>query len=171
LSEYHILSGSTPVVREQMRIEYLADHQDVIPILSAWFYQEWSYLYPERTEDEFRRLISERTNKDKIPLSLVSFEGDELVGTVCLKIHDMDTKPDLSPWLAGLYVKESWRRKGIGSTLVKAIERKALELGIHHLFLYTPESEHFYSHLGWKVRGKEFYHHVPVAIMEKDIIL
>lgn len=150
-----------------MKIEYLADHKDVIPILTRWFYREWSYLYPERTEKDFGRLISERVNKDKIPLTLVAFEGDELVGTVCLKTHDMDTKPDLSPWLAGLYVKESWRKKGVGSILVKAIEQKSVELGINHLFLYTPESANFYSTLGWIVRENTDYHNVPVTIMEK----
>jgi predicted N-acetyltransferase YhbS len=156
-------------VREQMKIQYLADHQDVIPIISDWFYREWSYLYPERTEEDFRRFISERVNKYKVPLTLVAFEGDELVGTVCLKTYDMDTKTDLSPWLAGLYVKESWREKGIGSTLVKAIEQKAIELGISLLYLYTPESEDFYSNLGWSVREKTNYHKFPVTIMEKRL--
>lgn len=154
-----------------MKIAYLADHQDVIPVLSEWFYREWPYLYPERTEHDVTRLISKRTNKDRIPIALVAFEGDELIGTVCLKIHDMDTKPELTPWLAGLYVKESWRRNGVGSSLVKAIERKALEMGISHLFLYTPQSEHFYSGLGWTIRERENYHNVPVTVMEKEIVL
>lgn len=152
-----------------MKIEYLADHEDVIPIISDWFYREWSYLYPERTKDDFRRFISERVNKDKVPLTLVAFEGEELVGTVCLKTHDMDTKTELSPWLAGLYVKESWRKKGVGSALVKAIEQKAIELGINLLFLYTPESENFYYNLGWRVKEKTNYHKVPVTIMEKRL--
>lgn len=154
-----------------MKISYLADHQDVIPILSKWFYREWSYLHPERTEDDFCRLISERINKDKIPMALVAFDQDDLLGTVCLKVNDMDTKPELTPWLAGLYVKESWRRKGVGSTLVDAIERKAFDIGVNHLFLYTPESEHFYSQLGWVVTEREDYHNVPVTVMEKEIVL
>lgn len=154
-----------------MKIAYLANHQNVIPTLSDWFFREWAYLHPDRTEDDVTKLISERTNKDRIPLALVAFEGDELVGTVCLKINDMDTKPELTPWLAGLYVKESWRRKGVGSTLVKAIEEKALDLGVNHLFLYTPASEHFYARLGWCVMGRENYHNIPVTVMEKTIVL
>ena len=152
-----------------MKISYLADHPDVIPILSDWFYREWAYLHPDRTEQDVFRLLSERTNKNSIPVALVAFEGDELIGTVCLKIHDMDTKLELAPWLAGLYVKEAWRRKGVGSDLVKAIEKKALKLGVNHLFLYTPESEQLYSKLGWKVMERESYHEVPVTIMEKQL--
>lgn len=154
-----------------MKIAYLADHHDVIPIISKWFYREWAYLYIKKTEDDVTKLISERTNRDKIPIALVAFEGVELIGTICLKINDMDTKPELSPWLAGLYVKESWRRNGVGSSLVKAIEQKAFEIGTNRLFLYTPESEHFYSELGWDIKEKEIYHNVTVTVMKKEIVL
>lgn len=127
-------------------------------------------MHPEKTEQDVMRLVSERTNKDIVPVTLVAFEGDELIGTVCLKVNDMDTKSELTPWLAGLYVRESWRRKGVGSTLVKAIERKAFDIGVNHLFLYTPESEHFYAARGWCVRERVNYHNVPVTVMEKAII-
>jgi N-acetylglutamate synthase-like GNAT family acetyltransferase len=154
-----------------MKITYLADHQDVIPLLSKWFHREWAYLYPERTEDGVTRLISERTNRDKIPIALVAFDGKELIGTVCLKSNDMDTKPELNPWLAGLYVKESYRKNGVGSCLVKAIEQKAFEMGISRLFLYTPESEVFYSKLGWNIKEREDYRNVSVSVMEKENVL
>jgi GNAT superfamily N-acetyltransferase len=150
-----------------MNIDYLADHRDIIPILAQWFYQEWAHLYPDRTLEDVRRVIGERTNKNRIPIALVAFEGEELLGTVCLKIHDMDTRLDLTPWLAGLYVSAPRRRQGIGAALVSAIEKKARELGVQQLYLYTPESESFYSRLGWRVREKVIYHGYQVTIMEK----
>jgi GNAT superfamily N-acetyltransferase len=153
-----------------MNIAYLADHHDVIPILAQWFYQEWAYLYPDRTIEDVKRLIGERTNKNRIPVALVAFAGKELLGTVCLKIHDMDTRLDLTPWLAGLYVSAPRRRQGIGAALVSAIEKKANELSIKKLYLYTLESEGFYLHLGWQVKEKTEYHGYPVTIMEKDIV-
>lgn len=154
-----------------MDIAYLADHKEVIPILARWFYQEWTYLHPDRTLQDVERLIGERTNTTKIPLSLVAFEGGELLGMVCLKVHDMDTRLDLTPWLAGLYVTAPWRRKGIGTALVSAIEKKSQELQIEKLYLYTPESEGFYSRLGWHVNERVKYHGYPVTIMEKKIVL
>lgn len=156
-------------VTENMKIAYLADHPDDIPTLAAWFYHEWAYLHPDRTPQDVTRLITERANKDKIPLALVAFAGDELIGTVCLKVNDMETKPELTPWLAGLYVKPSWRRQGVGSLLVNAIEQQAGELGVGRLYLYTPESEYFYAKRGWCVREKCHYHNVAVSVMEKAI--
>lgn len=154
-----------------MDIAHLADRRDVIPTLAQWFYQEWAYLHPDRTLEDVERLIGERTNTTKIPVALVAFEGGELLGTVCLKVHDMDTRLDLTPWLAGLYVAAAWRRKGIGTVLVSAIEKKAHELQVEKLYLYTPESEGFYSRLGWHLNKRTEYHGYPVTIMEKNIIL
>lgn len=158
-------------VIERMNIEYLADHQDVIPTLAQWFYEEWAYLHPERTYSDVECLISERAQKDKIPMALVAFYGEELLGTVSLKVHDMETRIDLSPWLAGLYVSVTRRRQGIGEALVFAIEKKACELGVGRLYLYTPESESFYSKLEWKVKERTEYHGYPVTLMQKEIVL
>lgn len=154
-----------------MDIAYLADHKEVIPALARWFYQEWAYLHPDRTLEDVERLIGERTNTTKIPVALVAFEGGELLGTVCLKVHDMDTRLDLTPWLAGLYVAAPWRRKGIGTALVSAIEKKAHELQVEKLYLFTPESEGFYSRLGWHVYERTEYHGHPATIMGKKIVL
>lgn len=153
-----------------MDIEYLANHKAVIPTLARWFYDEWAYLHPDRTYAEVERLIGERAQKDQIPLALVAFEGEELLGTVCLKVHDMDTRLDLTPWLAGLYVAARRRREGIGAALVSAIEREAFNLGVNTLYLYTPESEAFYAKRGWQVKERTEYHNCAVTLMEKEIV-
>jgi N-acetylglutamate synthase-like GNAT family acetyltransferase len=154
-----------------MNIAYLADHREVIPTLAQWFHQEWAYLHPDRTLEDVNRLLAERTNKERIPVALVAMEGNELLGTVCLKVHDMDTRLELMPWLAGLYVAAPRRKQGIGAMLVSAIEKKARELGVQTLYLYTPESEAFYAKLGWNVKERTEYHGYPVSIMEKEIAL
>jgi GNAT superfamily N-acetyltransferase len=154
-----------------MKITYLADHKEVIPRLADWFYQEWFYLYPNKTINDVRNAIGERINRDSIPVALVAFKGTALVGTVCLKTYDMDTRLDLSPWLAGLYVPESWRRQGIGTALVEAIEEKAKILGILKLYLYTPSAESFFLRMAWRPKETTKYHGAVVTIMEKEITL
>lgn len=153
-----------------MDIHSLSTHKEVIPMIAKWFYQEWSYLYPNRTLSDIEQAIGGKRIKNKILTTLVAFEGETLLGTVSLKIHDMDTRLDLTPWLAGLYVAEIWRKQGIGTTLVNAIERKAKEISIRKLYLYTLRSEGFYARLGWLVEERTEYHGYPVTIMEKEII-
>jgi GNAT superfamily N-acetyltransferase len=152
-----------------MEIRHLAGHPDFIPTLARWFHQEWAYLHPDRTLADVEQLIHERTHRDRIPLALVAIEGDELLGTVCLKLQDMDTRAQLTPWLAGLYVAAPRRRQGIGTRLVAAIEQRAKELAVGRLYLYTPESESFYARLGWQVSERCRYHGFPVTVMTKHL--
>ena len=152
-----------------MEIAYLADHEGAIGEIARWFYGEWSYLYPEKTMDDVKNGVAERTNRDRVPMALVAFEGAILAGTVCLKTHDMDTRLDLSPWLAGLYVAGPRRGRGIGTALVKAVEQEATALGIRKLYLYTPSAEVFYLKMGWLTREATEYHGTKVTIMEKEM--
>ena len=98
-----------------MHIDFLAHHPDCVPTLAYWFHQEWSDLY------------SDRSLKDV----------ENLVGTVCLKGYDMDTRHDLTPWLAGLHVAEESQGTGIGSKLVPRIEQTAGQLHIRKLSVHT----------------------------------
>lgn len=153
-------------------VQYLADHQDAVPILANWIYGEWSYLYPEMTLQDVVSFLRERMNKEKLPLTLVAFEAGEPVGTVSLKMYDMEARGDLSHWLTSLYVVKPWRRRKIGSRLVETAEKKAADLGVCKLFLFTTDVNlpgQFYAKLGWRAKEKAIYHSYPVLIMEKGL--
>ncbi len=152
-------------------IQYLGDHPDVIPIVAKWIYDEWSFLYPGKTSKYIESLFRERLHKKRLPLTLVAFERRKPVGTVSLKAFDIKTKRNLTPWVTSLYVVKQWRGRGIGSSLMKAVEEKAAKLGIQKLFLLTadPDLARFYSGLGWKVTEKPIYRSYRVIIMEKDL--
>ena len=98
---------------------------------------------------------------------------------IIIEVFSLDKLDELSPVMEslgyeakgefGISGRRYYRKRGIGSALVEAIEKKALELGLNHLFLYTPESEYFYTKLGWQVLERETYHNVSVTIMEKEM--
>lgn len=152
-----------------MEITLLADHREAIPQLAQWFYAEWSYLHPQHSIADVENALRERGNTDKIPLALVAFDGDVLLGAVSLKTHDMDVRTDLSPWLASLYVNALMRGQGIGTQLVGALEETARGLGIPRIFLFTPTAEGFYAKLGWEMLECIEYHGRQVSIMKKDL--
>ena len=154
-----------------MQIEYLKYHSDCIPLIAGWFHREWGHYYPELTIDDIEERLRERLNVDKIPLALVAMEGGEAVGTVSLKISDMDTRKQYTPWLASMYVREDKRKKGIGRKMVAAIEKKAKELGVEKLYLYTPDAEIFYAKLGWQRIEYTEYRGANVCIMKKKMII
>lgn len=153
----------------EVTVDYLKNHPRFVPEISKYFYKEWSYLCPERDLQRFENSIRSRLNVDRIPLALVATGNGLFCGTVCLKEFDMDTRNELSPWLAGLYVKEEFRKRGLGRLLVESVTGLAAQMGIGELFLYTPSAEDFYRRLGWSAMCRERYRGTPVYIMNKSI--
>ncbi len=100
-------------------IDYLARCPEFIDALAELSWKEWQEIYQQReqTLDDCLKNYRERTNTDRLPLTLVAVRAGlavncrELVGMVSLKYHDMDTRPDLDPWLGGLLVLPGWRNR------------------------------------------------------------
>ena len=154
-----------------MQIDYLKHHTEFIPLIAGWFHREWGHYYPELTISDIEERLRGRLNIDKIPLALVAIENGVLIGTVSLKISDMDTRKQYTPWLASMYVREDKRKRGIGKNMVAAVEKKAIELGIEMLYLYTPDAENFYAKLGWQRFEYTEYRGANVCVMKKKLII
>ena len=153
-----------------MQIKYLADYKRVIPTIARWSYEEWSYLHPERTVSDVEKIMLERSNKDKLPLILIALEKGKVIGMIALKISDLESHPDIGPWLAGLYVEKGHRNKGVGSNLVRAIEQKAAKLKVKKMYLFTSDTVEFYLMLNWTVRERTEWQGRLVTVMEKEIV-
>ena len=152
-----------------MQIEYLADCPAHISELARLHFEEWSYLYPgESLEDRTARLRSS-CGRNAIPSVVVALRDSELLGSAMLVAHDMDSRPQLTPWLAGVFVKPQCRGKGIGSALVRRIESEVRSLGVSTLYLYTPHTESLYERLGWSVTERCEYRNTNVVVMSKEL--
>jgi GNAT superfamily N-acetyltransferase len=152
-----------------LRIEYLAQHPTVMPIVADWLFRQWPHFNPGATYDDVLNRIQEKQPEDQIlPVRLVAFLGSQPIGTASLVSDDMATPEDYSPWLASVYVVPEERKRGIGSALVRAAIQKIGALGVKTLYLYTPDKVTFYEHLGWsKIRETEHFG-IDVTIMKYD---
>ncbi len=148
-----------------MKIEYLADYPDAFPILSEWQHREWGHFRPGDTVEKRRARLEGYSNRDRIPLTVVALEGSEVLGSASLILHDMETRMELTPWLASVFVGEPYRRKGMGAELVRRIMVEAAKLGVPLLYLYTVHSEKFYAALGWTLLEHTNYREQKVVIM------
>ena len=99
---------------------------------------------------------------------LVALENERLLGSVTLVENDMETRRDLSPWLAGLFVWPEFRRKGVGTTLVAHAVQAASRMGVPTLYLYTASAQALYAGLGWTTVADEFYEGSKVVVMERS---
>ena len=150
-----------------MRIANLADHPELIDTIARWHFDQWGHADPndsvQARADHLRRCNS------RIPAAYVALNGTELCGTVLLVEHDMDTRRELTPWVASVYVAPAHRRKGIASALVRHAVRRAAMMGVARLYLFTESARNLYEKLGWHAIAEETYEGQAVTIMAIDI--
>lgn len=151
-----------------MEIINLADTPDHLPRLAAWHHHQWSYLNPEHTLRQ--RVEKMRTHLENrlIPSTFVAMDNGPL-GSASIVEHDMDTRTELTPWLASVFVAPEHRRKGVGSALVRHVMDRAGQNGIERLYLFTPDRAPFYAKLGWRKVSDEDYHGRAVTVMEIEL--
>src|SRR5438874_305138 len=158
-------------------IDYLASCPEFLDALARLTWKEWQEIYQQReqTLEDSLKNYRERMNTDRLPLTLVAVRAGlavncrELVGMVSLKFHDMDTRPDLDPWLGGLFVLPEWRNRGVGTILMHRATQEAHRLNVPRLYLWTHSAERLYHRLGWKVVERTNYFGKEAAVMQIDL--
>jgi GNAT superfamily N-acetyltransferase len=149
-----------------MRIEHLAKHREVIPILASWVYGEWGHwMEPDVTLETLMTTFERRTVQGQIPETFVAVECGKPLGTASLVTYDMAARRDLSPWLAAVYVAPEFRNQGVGSALVATVMDQASAMGVQDLYLFTPDRMRFYGRLGWKALEQREHHGTEVTVM------
>ncbi len=149
-----------------MNIHNLRDYPNHIPTLANWHYREWGQLNPARTIEKRIASMHECMNSDPVPSMFIAVDDDDnLAGSAALVAHDMDTHPELSPWLAAVYVAPEFRRRGIGSQLVRHVMSFARQHNLLPAYLFTPDQEALYARLGWLTLKVEPYHNHQVTVM------
>lgn len=152
-----------------MEVDYLINHLNFVEELNDLFFNEWSYLYPGAIKEEWQKALIQRAKGCEIPTAIVAFESGILIGSASLLVNDMDDRPELTPWLAAVFVKKPYRSKGIGKKLIQEIEAISRKLKIRNLYLYTPSAEDYYRQIGWNVIENRNYHGTIVAVMQKSL--
>jgi predicted N-acetyltransferase YhbS len=87
----------------------------------------------------------------RIPFALVAECDGKVCGNALVIENDEPARPELTPWLAALWVDETMRRQGIAVRLLDEAVRRTATLGAAQLYLTArPALRGFYSKLGWQ---------------------
>lgn len=154
-----------------MKLEYLADHPELLPTVAQWYFEEWGYLSEGKTLEQDIQRLQIYLNKDKVPLMLLAIQDGELLGAAQLKFREMSIYPEKEHWVGGVYVAEAHRGKGIARQILLALIAIAKSLKIETLYLQT---EHLngglYGRMGWTPIEQVNYRGIDVLVMEKSIM-
>ena len=152
-----------------MRISYLADHPEALPVLKEWFKTEWAGYYgPTGPGDAGRDLIA-YSSRERLPVGLVAFWQGRLCGIAALKPDSISSHTHLSPWAAAGLVAPSFRRRGIGSSLVSALEHLARHFGHSRIYCATSTAVGLLKRNGWEFMERVASDSETVAIYQKAL--
>ncbi len=145
----------------------LSDRPDLAPLVAAWrvkafFDQPGGYS----TEELTALILAPPSGPEE---NFVLFDGDQPVGTAGIAPHDLDTRPDLTPWLVGVYVQPAFRGRGHATALVRRAEAFARASSVRVLWLYTATAEKLYAGLGWQFVAMEQDGSQAVTLMRRDL--
>ncbi|RVK25956.1 GNAT family N-acetyltransferase [Sinorhizobium meliloti] len=146
-----------------------SDRPDLALTTGTW---RWEAFYKDGGTELSEVLEGEAvaaSSPDLLPTVLVLLEDDLPVGMVAICLDDLDGRPELNPWLAGLYVEPNHRGKGHALRLMSELETLARRSDIERLTLYTASAVSLYEKTGWRTietfddKGEEFH------IMSKNL--
>jgi len=141
---------------------------EYLPALAQWHHNEWTDLNPGQTLTQRIEKMQASLNDDFIPSTFVA-KDKTVLGSASILENDMETRPQLSPWLASVFVAPEHRNKGIGRQLVLHLMAQAKNQGIKTLYLFTPDKTDFYKKLGWQMYRLVQYREHQVSIMQTTL--
>lgn len=86
----------------------------------------------------------------QLPQTFIARRNGKTVGMYQLSMSDdLQSRPDLYPWLINVYVDEDERGKGVCRAMMKTVAENAKGAGLDHLHLYTKHIG-LYEKFGWE---------------------
>jgi N-acetylglutamate synthase-like GNAT family acetyltransferase len=141
-----------------------------IPTIARWQFELWGCLTGSDTLSGYVQLLASATKSDALPRVMLAEEDGNLLGSVNLVVCDCSVRPDLTPWLAQLFIAPEHRKLGAGATLVRAAQDSARDLGFQTLYLFTSGTlPNYYRSLGWWEMETFPYHGRERALMAYDL--
>ncbi|MBX0359726.1 GNAT family N-acetyltransferase [Halobacillus sp. Nhm2S1] len=136
-----------------MKIVHLKERMDLVDRAIDIFWEQWG------NEDNFKLyedcIHQSLKNEDELPLFYTLLDEEKIIGTYALLRNDMNSRQDLCPWLACLYVHPDHRGQQAGKQLLSHAVEEAGRLGYHFIYLAT-DLEGYYEKYGWDQEGKAF---------------
>jgi GNAT superfamily N-acetyltransferase len=94
--------------------------------------------------------LTENMADTPIPFALVAHDGERFLGTSSVIASDLEERPQLTPWVAAVWVEEDARKHGVGGALVNHATADCFALGENRVYLCArARIAGFYERLGW----------------------
>jgi len=152
-----------------VRIARLDAFPRFIPHLADRFAVEWPEWAATVSRGERESGFACGPEPAKLPVVLVAFEGDRLLGTIALRHWFGDAPMAETPWVRGLYVVPEARGKRVGPGLIEAVGQEAKQRGYRAMHAATTRIEGYLVKQGWEVFRRVDHKGEPMAWLRRAL--
>ena len=152
-----------------IRIERLADHVGLYPLLKVWFQSEWPAYYGPGGRGDAESDLRAYSNGHALPIGLVALRDNEVCGVAALKLDSIASRSDLGPWAGAGFVPPKHRRQGIGARLLGGVEAVARERGFPRIYCATSTSASLLERNAWSLLERISHDGALISIYEKAL--
>lgn len=137
-----------------MKIVRLEDSNNAIfEKILEWNYNWWG-IRDGKSLEEVRCNLQHSLNKERLPQTFVALIDEEPTGMYQIAMtDDLDSRPDLYPWLINVYVDEKFRGQNVCRALMNTVSENAKKTNLQELYLYTKHMG-LYEKFGWQFIGE-----------------
>lgn len=126
----------------------LIEHEEALGPLVALYEAQWPDWYNARGASA-RADLSERMQRDRLPLGIVALRDGAALGTCALTAGSGGLVTERSPWIGGLMVDPQVRGQGIAGLLLERARQEARRLGYRRLYALTADAVQLFEWEGW----------------------
>ncbi|MGA2999789.1 GNAT family N-acetyltransferase [Bradyrhizobium sp.] len=146
----------------------LREQPQHLPAIAEWIHRQW-WSETDTPIESISRWLKTHLGESGFPATLVAVLDGEAVGSVSLHETEAEDRPAYRPYLGALFVKPGHRGRGLGQTLVRAVEAHAGDLGHTTIYLNAADATAgLYERLGWQV-VEHAYGRKQLNIMQRII--
>lgn len=110
------------------------------------FWEQWGNEHNYKFYQDC--MLQSCKTSEEIPRFYIALLNESIIGTYAVIRNDLNSRQDLFPWLACLYVNPDHRGNGIGSQLLEHAILETFKKGYKKLYL-TTDLEGYYEKYGW----------------------
>jgi GNAT superfamily N-acetyltransferase len=136
-------------------IKQLAECPEWLTTVGAWIFHQW---WSKRFDDPEVVLswLRTHTRKDIVPYTVVAFAEGSPVGSCSVIENDCVHRRQYAPWVAAVYVKPEFRRRGIASMILQEAASVASRTNIAGLYIdCLATTARVYERNGWRIYERE----------------
>ncbi|WP_175989266.1 GNAT family N-acetyltransferase [Bacillus sp. Marseille-Q1617] len=136
-----------------MDIYELSERKDLFEEAVNAFWKQWG---SEESYHFYKDCMLRSCETDEeIPRFYIAVENGGVIGTFAILRNDINSRQDLTPWLACLYVDPEFRGKGLGSQFLQYALDETARKGFKKLYLAT-DIDGYYEKYQWKHTTEAF---------------